>query len=223
LKARPCTYFAKALRNDDGFSFAEGASDILRFKHDDVDCWKVFVSWVVRRVLPGMKAAVDRPSKSNYESLLVRSWALGDKYCAPDFQDLIMLELLAHYEKTSTSLELENVYAGFSATPPGSILRKLLADEVVYHLENTDEHAKNGFDPDKLDVCDGIPGCANAIVRSLQASKARGSTQVSRFYSRGGSGDKVDLWKECLIGQGPSQHWVYTDKIPWKKQQANAN
>ena len=110
-------YFVKAFRNENMGQQNEPGT--LRFPEDDIAAWKVFLYWIIKHKLPAAEELVPACDDENVEGkhdhiLAVRCWVLGDKYCVPLFQDLIMLEILRTLEHSSTTND--SIMEAFSTT-----------------------------------------------------------------------------------------------------------
>ena len=124
---------------------------------------------------------------------LVRTWILGEKYQLPEFQDLVMLELLEHLDCWEYSMAV--VREAFEGTPVGSPLRKLMAEEAV-------EMVRWGLvDKEELDVCDGVVGFTRAFAEAYEAYMDNGDV-VFRYL-------KYHKWHELMVAGGPEKHWVF--------------
>lgn len=188
-------YFVKALRPA---SFGEGTIGILRFPEDDVDVWKVLQYWMFKRSLPD-DLGVPQTEKG-YCDLLVSCWAHGDKYNMPTFQDIIMVKLLCALENTIICLEQAKV--AFGTTAPGSKVRAIFAEEVVYLMKT----ASGPVAYDDLELFDGIAGFTGALLVALDTwAQANGVSRRVGYTSRGNTRDR---WKAFMVGGERSQQWV---------------
>ncbi|KAK5688512.1 hypothetical protein LTS10_000490 [Elasticomyces elasticus] len=124
-------YFAAALRPD---TFSEGQNGRLHFPDDDTDVWQILLQWAIQRVVPCWQS-IDQDVR---HSLLVRCWVTADKYGIQDFQNEIMLEALMSFR---ISIGIEALYVGVKLTAPGSALRRLVSEELVYKVY-TEESVK---------------------------------------------------------------------------------
>ena len=194
-------YFTKALRPE---AFSEGRAGQLQFPEDGIDTWELLLSWAVKRSMPSWPFA-DSLSDVCRETLLTRSWVLGDKYQILQFQDEVMVELLSFYaESSGHQAEIKHAV---SITAPGSKLRRLMAEELVHLIYDYD-----GMKMEKLDDFDGLGFFAefNATRDRLQNSQ-QSSDSLYRF---GRTADAFDVhgpagsWRKYLVGDClPRRQW----------------
>ena len=108
-------------------------TDIPARSQECYDSWrtmpkpgKSLLHFVIRGTLP----TIPHSTGGDHMSLqFVRCWCLGDKYCVPAFQDLIMVELLKYCESKAPSLG--TITDAFDNAPPSSKLRILVAECAV--------------------------------------------------------------------------------------------
>lgn len=92
---------------------------------DDQQAWDLLLYYAQLRQFP------PEIEDSNVNcKLLVDAWILGQDYEVSAFQDLIMLELLQH-PRHGYSSGLPLINDAYVATPRGSAMRKLMAEEAV--------------------------------------------------------------------------------------------
>ena len=132
----------------------------------------------------------------------VRLWVLTDKYDIRGHQDDLMLELLDALQYCRTILGI--IKEAFENTPPGSKLRKLMAEETVRLIKSCE-----GWKYENLDELDGVVGFTAAVVQAM-------ATYDDKEPNLGASRLRIDeddgwteKWKEYMVGSGPSQHWVF--------------
>jgi len=200
-------YFRSALRNQ---HLGNVQKDTLSFPDDELNSWKVLLFWIVARELPSVDEICSTGSGQNDDgmhSVYVRCWVLGDKYDIPAFQDLIMLELLKTFHYGST-LTIENPKLALENTPPGSVLRELVVEEVLNGLQS------KVIDCERLDELDGIVGFMSRVmmkrnglyqgeVFSSRLPIANGSVTVP--YHKGKSPYTIFM----VGGDVPRQHWLH--------------
>ncbi|SMQ55185.1 unnamed protein product [Zymoseptoria tritici ST99CH_3D7] len=153
---RLSSFFAKALQED---AYLEGIHGVLRFPEDEMDVWEVLIYWMFCRNLPkSLVAAEDCFNSCKFTNgtqnlpLAVRCWTTGDKYGIGDFQDAIMLPILRRLHKMQVdhfegrfeepyhiglrhaAFDLQFIQLAFERTSPGSVMRDLLVDWMVFHV-----------------------------------------------------------------------------------------
>ncbi|KAK3113458.1 hypothetical protein LTR53_009231 [Teratosphaeriaceae sp. CCFEE 6253] len=190
-------WFTRALKRD---TFIEGEQARLHFPKDDRDVWEVLLHWAIKRTLPNNAELLDE--KATQDFLWPRCWALGDKYNAQAFQNAVMMEMLKishdvgfHRDEIKHAVEL---------TCSGSPLRRLMAEELVWHACH-----QNG-DPEftGLDDFDG-----NAFMEDfLRALRTYQDNEIafSALIRLGGR-------HEAVVGVGPGGTWreyMVGDHIP---------
>lgn len=127
----------------------------------------------------------------------VRCWVIGDKYDMEDFQDEAMLALIKYCE-TST-LDLDAMKEAVSSPAYGSKLRKLVAEEAV-HYQKEDNSACSGDFQD----FDGV----GFISEYIEALNAYDDEEIKYERLEEKDGDDEPRWKEFMIGDGPTSHWI---------------
>ncbi|KAK4910642.1 hypothetical protein LTR49_020677 [Elasticomyces elasticus] len=160
LLEQTAEYFKIALRNQHLGSCDE--RDTLHFPEDDLHAWMIFLYWIMRQQLPDIDDLNFLPQTAKGETAI-----LGDKYGVPEFQDRIMLQLL--YLLECNTLRLDTIKEAFEHTPPGSVLRELMAEELANMLQvfDTAEYSD-------LDMFDGIAGFASVLMKKTQAAGMEG-------------------------------------------------
>lgn len=199
-------YFKKAFENEHKLGAAEAGT--LSFPEDDTDAWIALLQWMLKHSLPDSWYAEPHPNVMTK----VRCWALGEKYMIPEFQDLVMLELLATLNHNN-SPGIEVVKVGFELTPPGCKLRVLLAEEVAAGLT-----VHKSLTYDELDMCDGVTGFAGEVGKAISLVHARELEKaislvhrISRAEQRRGRAQdeaSSSRWREFMVGGGPKEHWI---------------
>ena len=118
-------WFSAAFRNER----LGNEPGVLRFPEDDLEAWKLLICWVMEGVV------LHADNLNDCESIvLIQAWCLGHKYLVPDFQDLIMLELLSHIQLGGAIL-VEAITEAFLLGPADSLLTKLMAECAVELLK----------------------------------------------------------------------------------------
>ncbi|KAK4895435.1 hypothetical protein LTR27_006499 [Elasticomyces elasticus] len=212
LLEQTADYFKSAFRNQHLGS--SNKRHTLHFPEDDLYAWKIFLYWVMTKELPssGVVRALRRSDEGgtatydiSLHTLCIRCWILGDKYDVPVFQNYIMLELLNLFERKAPGLH--TIKEAFENTPPGSILRELMAEELANMLQvsATAKHSD-------LDMFDGIVGFASALMKKTQAAGKKGECVFRpRVPSRDG-GDVIGAspYSNFMVGKDLIPvHWVY--------------
>ncbi|EME78881.1 uncharacterized protein MYCFIDRAFT_83776 [Pseudocercospora fijiensis CIRAD86] len=111
-------WFEKALQRD---AFLEGKEGKLDFPDDDREAWECAIYWMINR------EAVFDPPNGGALVLLVKCWALGEK-----FQDECMLTLIHYFEDSALSPETHDLDQIFELIRPGSKLARLFAEELIH-------------------------------------------------------------------------------------------
>lgn len=182
-------YFNKALQPG---AFKEGETACLHFPDDHAGAWEILLFWMLKHALPkGIESD---------DELLIHCWVLGDKYGLPSLQDETMLRLLQFYDSNCSTWP--TYLLGASLTPPGSRLRRLIAEEVIDAATGDGKVAT-----DELGRFDGIVGFIGDLFRAREAHEWGGHLSFKRF---GGLGpEDRPTWEEFLVGEKPQKHWVY--------------
>ncbi|KAK3622562.1 hypothetical protein LTR56_022117 [Elasticomyces elasticus] len=193
LLEQTAEYFKIALRNQHLGSCDE--RDTLHFPEDDLHAWMIFLYWIMRQQLPDIDDLNFLPQTAKGETAI-----LGDKYGVPEFQDRIMLQLL--YLLECNTLRLDTIKEAFEHTPPGSVLRELMAEELANMLQvfDTAEYSD-------LDMFDGIAGFASVLMKKTQAAGMEGECVFRpRVPALDGSGFKGDSpFTLFLVGKSSSR------------------
>ena len=103
----------------------------ITLPQDIYQAWKVLLHWIATRRLPEHVA--------DDELLLIRCWALGERHGIEEFQDEAMLALLLWCE--DFHLDMDTIERGLSSTRPGSKLRRLVAEELIFNIDAVAEPA----------------------------------------------------------------------------------
>ena len=204
-----CTaeYFRAAFRYE---QLGDAERGTLTFPDDDVTAWKVLIYWIMKRELPHEEVLGNYYATTEgiprCHLLCIRCWALGDKYGIAAFQDLIMLDLLAVLDD-NFKLDVREMKEALETTPPGSLLRDLVAEELAYEL------ACGSKDLESLDVFNGVVGFSGALMQVVRCRKKVTMSMV-RFRlpdSDAESWDGMSPYKKFMVdgGQGPIKHWLH--------------
>ncbi|KAK3115577.1 hypothetical protein LTR53_004937 [Teratosphaeriaceae sp. CCFEE 6253] len=164
-------YFKKALAHESQLGSDEPGT--LSFPEDDLGAWEVLLYWLLKHGLPPLmhvpREFFTLPT-GDFELLLVRCWAMGEKYCLPSFQDLMMTTLLKWVEICST-LDRATLEEAFSSTPPGCVMRLLAAADLALQISH--ESACASRSRAMINAVEGIRGCMGEVLNA-----------VSEYYTR---------------------------------------
>ncbi|CZT20556.1 uncharacterized protein RCC_06414 [Ramularia collo-cygni] len=118
--------------------FEEGRSGILRLPEDNIEVWKIIVTWIVNRAVPEDLLRTDL-------LLAIRCWITGDKYDIKEFQDAVMLCILAELVSDGVKLNIEMIKVSFEETPVDSPLREVIVNRRMseYDLKGFEEKTKH--------------------------------------------------------------------------------
>lgn len=197
-------YFVKALEHENALGKASEVG-VLRFPEDNISAWQVLMYFITRAgTLPPAKDLfhVRTDCDGTDFTLAIRCWVLGDKYGIPAFQDLVILELLAHLQLRHFSIG--EIKEGFQFTAPGSTLREVLAEETVLEIEYEGRIIFS-----ELDECDGIPAFTSMIASALSAYHTNGGTEGLLPRVPWEVDRAVTRWTKFMVGGGPLEHWVH--------------
>lgn len=198
-------YFVKAIENE---RLGGGESGVLKFPADDVKTWQVLLFWIVRSEISDDVRGMGKEAKTEEKVvdvlLLVQAWLLGEIYSMPQFQDLIMLELLRVSEDAIWKVDV--IQMVFESTAPEMPLRRLASEEALFVLCHGDESNKmDHCDLDNLDAV-GVTGSMLAAVRRASEipSEKTFATSINRL--------KSERWSDYMVKDGPpDEHWVYKE------------
>ncbi|KAK3115576.1 hypothetical protein LTR53_004936 [Teratosphaeriaceae sp. CCFEE 6253] len=197
-------YFLKALKHESSMG---GEKGLLRFPADNADAWKVLLYWILKGALPEDWNAVKK-SDEQQELHMVRCWAMGEKYLLPDFQDVIMLELLKYLDSRANPkaqyLTLAAAKEGFATTPAGRPLRRLIALDLAECLR------EGHLEYDMLCMFDGIGGAMSEVVQAV-AEYGGIEENLYRLCAKNHKTpeEAAQPWRAYMVGGGPTAHWVY--------------
>ncbi|KAI6829398.1 hypothetical protein KC340_g12459 [Hortaea werneckii] len=183
-------YFVRALQRD---KFSEGIHGELHVEGDDRRTWQALLHWLFKGVLPAnVQKDPDR---------LIDIWVVGDKYGVEALQNQAMYALLKRVDVApddivnSRLLPLATIKDGIHRTAPGSVMRTLLAEEIVRAMY-WDRSAKY----EDFLSWDGV-GLASDLLR---ACDRRGDFGAMPFLHRFVPGE--NLWEGfMLVGGGLSR------------------
>ncbi|KAK3712839.1 hypothetical protein LTR37_008930 [Vermiconidia calcicola] len=178
-------YFLRAIKNE---HLGNEKSGTLRFPDDDVEAWNALLFFKYWSYLPTCVDPQELRGNEEHRRKLIKYWALGDKYDVKEFQDTVMLQLLRELAHQRTNLEA--VKLAFENTAPGSKLRRLYAEEVVYMVEEG-----KAWNHDHFDTFDGVPGFTSAYMHATNRYKL--AEDADEFFHRTG---KDGSWRDYMVG-----------------------
>ena len=128
----------------------------------------------------------------------IEAWVLGDKYGIPEFQNVVMFELL-HYLSGDDRIRLEHAELAFHRTMPASPLRTLVAEDLAVQIRDTT------IGPAEFSMLDGATGAIVDVLAALAFYDAIGGDVLyeKRLDNR---------WKEFMVGDADYCHWAYRRK-----------
>ncbi|KAK5740251.1 hypothetical protein LTR17_004752 [Elasticomyces elasticus] len=209
-------YFRSALRNQ---QLGEGSEpDVLTFPEDDFRAWKVMLYWMVKHELPVADDIPYCPLSNEAENECIATWVtcwiMGDKYGIPVFQNLVMIELIFEVDQIGPPT-LGIIKFCFENTPPGSLLRELMAEELAMLLATK-------VDAKKLDLFDGIVGFTSILtIKTLPGWRALADFYRGRLVGFENENEKTSFrYQNFMIERWePRQHWLHTreaGELRWK-------
>ncbi|KAI7215030.1 hypothetical protein KC333_g5697 [Hortaea werneckii] len=174
-------YFVRALKRD---TFSEGIHGELRIEGDDRRTWQVLLHWLFKGTLPAK--VKDDPSR------LIDLWIVGDKYGVDALQNDAMYALLKWVDicRYGNFLPLVTIKDGIDRTSPGTVMRKLLAQEILAAI-----HYGGSVRHEDLATWDTV-GLASDL---LKASDVRERVGPDSFLDRF---DEGELWKYFMLEAG---------------------
>ncbi|KAK3115413.1 hypothetical protein LTR53_005260 [Teratosphaeriaceae sp. CCFEE 6253] len=158
-------YFKKALAHESQLGSDEPGT--LTFPEDNLGAWEALLYWLLKHDLP---PPMQVPCESHivpvgeHELLLVRCWAMGEKYGLSVFQDLVMTTMLKWVESCG-SFEYATLEEAFQSTPPGCALRLLTADDLAFRIVDSQEGLP--LVRDVIEFLEGIPGCMGEVLSAV--------------------------------------------------------
>ncbi|KAI7196611.1 hypothetical protein KC363_g811 [Hortaea werneckii] len=174
-------YFVRALQRD---KFSEGIHGALLIEGDDLRTWQVLLNWLFKGVLPSQ--VNDDPD------LLIDLWIVGDKYGVEALQNDAMYALLKHIDtkQDDKALSLVTIKKGVDGTAPGTVMRRLLAEETIRAIYGKEPASYEDF------VTWNAVGIVSDVLRAKDSYGAQGYQILSRFLQKG------PLWKEFMLAGG---------------------
>ncbi|KAK4963049.1 hypothetical protein LTR10_000677 [Elasticomyces elasticus] len=155
-------HFKRVFENEERTSDESGT---LSFPEDDISAWEQLVYWMVTSNMSSItQPSNDGESQADLaerQLLLVRCWAIGEKYAVCDFRETIMSSLLAG-AGVEKHFRVEAITEAFATTPPGSRLRLLMAEDVARQLNY---HHSMKFED--LDSFGSLPSVTSEVVDAV--------------------------------------------------------
>ncbi|RMY67450.1 hypothetical protein D0863_07782 [Hortaea werneckii] len=174
-------YFVRALQRD---RFSEGIHGELHIEGDDRRTWQALLYWLFKGTLPAkVKNDPDR---------LIDLWIVGDKYGVDALQNDAMYALLKYVDicRDGKYLRLVTIKDGIDRTSPGTVMRKLLAQEILAAVDYG-----GSVKHEDLATWDTV-GLASDL---LKASDVRARVGPDSFFDRF---DEGQLWKHFMLEAG---------------------
>lgn len=166
----------------------------MRFPADDRGAWDVLLYWKYNEKLEHTHAAhPDAKMK-----VLIQCWVLADKYNIKQFQDEAMWELIKMVEHRGPAMD--TIKLAFDTTAPGSKLRNLMAEELLYYMET-----EGKFDHIELDLFDGVQGFAAELMRATDRKARESSIDVLRTRTAEPRRRAV-----FMVGPGPKNYRIHS-------------
>lgn len=200
--------FTKAIKNQ---HLGDTTSGTLHFPEDgDMrKAWEFLLYWITKRELPPSYVKIEWFAED--QLLFVQAWVLADRYLLPQLQDVVMLELLWHFD--ATPLDKHIMTPALQLSPVDTPLRRLLAEEVVYLLHGLSADNINRIHPNDLLPSDGTVGLSASLVEAARRFQVVEKSFERRVFC------EVDYWKEYMVAGGPGHHWIHTtDKAQARKE-----
>lgn len=161
---------------------------------------RVFLYWLYRRDMPSRSHTTPHV---DWTIQLVYAWILGSKLAVPDFQDLVMLELLRFSCKDRFTSAL--ITEAVANSPPGCVMQKLMADEMVYLLY---EHRTRSVDDELLDDLGKQAGFTGVLAKVVSEYKDVGPYH---FVPLPSEVEGSLRWKRFMVAGGPKKHWIHEE------------
>lgn len=169
-----------------------GETGLLRFPEDDHLAWKILLHWTMQR--SEFCHSLISGDENIVFDILTRCWVLGDKYNIRRFQDMVMLALL----ELESYVPLDVVKYSFDNTPPNSVLRIFMAEELAVEINCTKDYKY-----EHLGMMDGVTGFTTKLLQAF----ARFKVDSEMFYYEKRTASCQALGRYMVGGQ-PSKVWV---------------
>ncbi|RMX80832.1 hypothetical protein D0867_16345, partial [Hortaea werneckii] len=172
-------YFVRALQRD---KLSERIPRELRIEEDNRDTWKALLHWLFKGVLAF--EAKDDPTR------LIDLWIVGDKYGVVALQNDAMYALLEYVDtsREGYTLPLVTIKDGLNRTSPGTVMRKLLAQEILGQID-----AGGSLKHADLATWDTV-GLASDLLKATDVREVFGSKFCHDRF------DEEDmLWKDFML------------------------
>ena len=108
-----------------------------------------------------------------------------------------MPELIVAAE--DTYITLETVKLAFDNTPPNSVLRTFVAEEVVLRIKEEPNYSHQ-----ELETMDGTVGFTTELMQAIDRY-----TEDIRSFGYYKRTEKPEGWLRYMVGGGPKKHWIY--------------
>lgn len=199
-------YFVKAMKNERLGS--ESESGVLRFPVDDICAWEALSYWLMKRDLPRKLV------EGSDVQTAVCCWVLGDCYSIPRLQDEAMLALLWIFRNWWP--EAAELAKAFKSTPPGSQLRRLMAEVIA-------EMLKKGAVNFTYAACDDLLNGTNFVEELLRARDVYDDEQmrkeVEERFSAWGPSEGYSTWRSYMVGKDLTG---FAEQVAsWKQSESN--
>ncbi|KAK4978166.1 hypothetical protein LTR42_002543 [Elasticomyces elasticus] len=131
-----CTivWFERALQSN---TFREGAEGKITLPEDNAAAFGVFQFWLYHNELHFEHISYDEDPKTDLGRELeycVASWIFGHKYGVTRLQNAVMARICDILKTKELLLSLESVTACYAQTLPGSPLRRMAAEALVFQM-----------------------------------------------------------------------------------------
>lgn len=188
-------FFKTAFTGD----FEEAKKGILLLPEGDLEGWHIFIHWLLRGNIP-----------HGHGLSVIKAWTLGDKYDIPQLQDDNMFELLEEFDQNERK-SLEGIEKAFAMCPPGSLVRKFLADQVVMFTGGGTRYMSfeamanlmswEDFGP----VLEDAGSCKDILEALIRRRRDRDRDGMWN-WKRGDNGAGKPVWLRYMVTEGgPSQ------------------
>lgn len=150
--------------------------------------------WIVKSTLPqGLRAE----KEDALQLTLIKAWGLGFKYSDRAFINDVMLALLELMDKAY--LTVEAAREGLLGSMPGSKLRGLITEELVYAF-----HVTHRIQPEELDDLEGrVVGMSSSIQAAMACAleQYQQRSESNRIFGefRARTSRKTKTWTEFMV------------------------
>ena len=171
-----------------------GENYILDLPEEDSDAWKGLLYLIITNEVPAEDALV-----------LTKCRVLGETYSISDFQDSIMVRLLACVEKygTPTAAIEYGLRNSQQQSEVGQLMMAELVMNIYYHKQDVDAIFLDDFDHE--------PGILKASVKATLRHQEDANVYIDRFKSSDREGRRK--WRKFLVGNGRKLGWLPSDYL----------